>query len=133
MNKKGKSMLGTCDLMAFVPTTQPEKARAFYENTLGLKLVSDDEYAMMFEANGVRLRIARIQQFTPDPFTILGWKVPDITRTIQQLVKKGVEFQRYGFLHQDDLGVCTFTSGDKVAWFKDPDGNTLSLTQSDNL
>lgn len=126
-------MLGSCDVIAFVPTVDPGRARAFYEKALGLRFVSSDEYAMMFEANGVRLRIARVKEFTPDPFTILGWLVPEIGGTIRDLVKKGVTFERYGFLQQDDLGVCTFPSGSKVAWFKDPDGNTLSLTQSDTM
>jgi catechol 2,3-dioxygenase-like lactoylglutathione lyase family enzyme len=126
-------MLGSCDVVAFVPTVQPEKARVFYETVLGLRFDSSDHYAMMFEANGVRLRIARVEKFTPDPFTILGWLVPDIDTAIRDLVKRGVRFERYGIFKQDELGVCTFLSGEKVAWFKDPDGNTLSLTQSDHM
>jgi catechol 2,3-dioxygenase-like lactoylglutathione lyase family enzyme len=126
-------MLGTCDVIAFVPTVHPDGARAFYETVLGLRFVSSDNYAMMFEANGVRLRIARVEKFTPDPFTILGWIVPDIATAIKDLVKRGVKFERYGIFKQDELGICTFLSGEKVAWFKDPDGNTLSLTQSDRM
>ena len=126
-------MLGSCNVVAFVPTVQPERARTFYETVLGLRFISSDEYAMMFEANGVRLRIASVREFTPDPFTILGWLVPDIAGMIHDLTKKGVVFERYGFLNQDELGICTFPSGGKVAWFKDPDGNTLSLTQSDTM
>jgi catechol 2,3-dioxygenase-like lactoylglutathione lyase family enzyme len=124
-------MLGSSNVIAFVPTENPDRARAFYEGVLGLRFVSKDHYAMMFEANGVRLRIALVQEFKPAPFTILGWIVPDIAGTIRELAMKGVEFQRYDIFKQDDLGVCTFLSGEQVAWFKDPDGNTLSLTQSD--
>ena len=124
-------MLGSSNVIAFVPTENPDRARAFYEGVLGLRFVSKDHYAMMFEANGVRLRIALVQEFNPAPFTILGWIVPDIAGTIRELAMKGVVFQRYDIFKQDDLGVCTFLSGEQVAWFKDPDGNTLSLTQSD--
>ena len=124
-------MLGSSNVIAFVPTENPDRARAFYEGLLGLRFVSKDHYAMMFEANGVRLRIALVQEFKPAPFTILGWIVPDIAGTIRELAMKGVVFQRYDIFKQDDLGVCTFLSGEQVAWFKDPDGNTLSLTQSD--
>ena len=126
-------MLGSCDVIAFVPTVKPERARVFYETVLGLRFVSGDEYAMMFDAHGVRLRIARVGKFTPDPFTILGWLVPDIAAAIRDLVSKGVGFEPYESLNQDELGICTFPSGGKVAWFKDPDGNTLSLTQSDRM
>jgi predicted enzyme related to lactoylglutathione lyase len=126
-------MLGFCDVIAFVPTVQPEKARIFYETVLGLRFISADTYAMMFEAHGVRLRIATVRELNPDPFTILGWLVPDIAKTIRDLMSKGVAFERYGFFQQDELGICTFPSGGKVAWFKDPDGNTLSLTQSDRM
>jgi catechol 2,3-dioxygenase-like lactoylglutathione lyase family enzyme len=124
-------MLGSSNVIAFVPSENPDRARAFYEGVLGLRFVSKDHYAMMFEANGVRLRIALVQEFKPAPFTILGWIVPDIAGTIRELAMKGVVFQRYDIFKQDDLGVCTFLSGEQVAWFKDPDGNTLSLTQSD--
>ena len=126
-------MLGSCDVIAFVPTENPDRSRAFYEGLLGLRFVSKDHYAMMFEANGVRLRIALVQEFKPAPFTILGWIVSDIAATIRELAKKGVVFQRYKIFKQDELGICTFLSGEKVAWFKDPDGNTLSLTQSDTM
>lgn len=126
-------MLGTSDVIAFIPTVQPDGARIFYETVLGLRFVSSDHYAMMFDANGVRLRIALVQEFTPDPFTILGWIVPDIASTVRELAKKGVVFERYEIFKQDKLGICTFLSGDQVAWFKDPDGNTLSLTQSDKM
>ena len=126
-------MLGSCSVIAFVPTVQPDRARTFYETVLGLRFVSEDHYALMFDANGVRLRIALVQEFTPDPFTILGWIVPDIARTVRDLAMKGVVFERYEIFKQDELGICTFLSGEQVAWFKDPDGNTLSLTQSDKM
>jgi len=126
-------MLGSCNVIAFVPTVHPDRARAFYEGLLGLRFVSKDHYAMMFEANGVRLRIALVQEFKPAPFTILGWLVSDIAVTVRELAMKGVVFQHYKVFKQDDLGICTFLSGEQVAWFKDPDGNTLSLTQCNQM
>ncbi len=126
-------MLGSCDVIAFIPTVQPDRAREFYERVLGLRFVSSDEYAMMFDGHGVRIRIARVREFAPYPFTILGWLVPDIAASVRDLMNRGISFERYGFLAQDNLGICTFPSGGRVAWFKDPDGNTLSLTQSGSM
>ena len=122
-------MLSDKKLKAFVPTTNPKLAKAFYEGTLGLTLLSEDSYALEFDANGTLLRIAIVPELTPQSFTILGWNVSDIHKVIQFLNKKGVEFNKYEFLEQDDAGVWTSPGGSKVAWFMDPDGNTLSLTE----
>jgi len=122
-------MLGSTEIVAFVPITNPEKARAFYEGVLGLDFLKDDGFALVFVANGTMIRMARVQDHKPVPFTILGWQVDDIERRIRGLQAKGIQFERYGFFKQDDLGVWTAPTGDKVAWFKDPDGNTLSLSQ----
>jgi catechol 2,3-dioxygenase-like lactoylglutathione lyase family enzyme len=121
-------MLGETNIVAFVPTKDAEKARAFYEGVLGLRFVKDDGFALVLDANGIMVRIARAQ-FTPAPFTILGWQVPDIGEVAAGLQAKGVQFERFGFFEQDALGIWTAPGGDKVAWFKDPDGNVLSVSQ----
>jgi hypothetical protein len=122
-------MLATTTLKAFLPTVQPAKAKKFFQGTLGLALLSEDKFALEFDANGTRLRITTVQELTPHPFTVLGWDVDDISSTIEGLTKKGVVFERYDFMKQDKQGVWTAPGGAKVAWFKDPDGNLLSLTE----
>jgi catechol 2,3-dioxygenase-like lactoylglutathione lyase family enzyme len=121
-------MLGSTNIMAFVPTRDFAKARAFYEGVLGLAFVKDDGFALVFDANGIMIRVAKAE-FTPAPFTILGWQVSGIEKVAAGLRSKGVQFERYGFLKQDELGIWTAPSGDKVAWFKDPDGNVLSVSE----
>jgi catechol 2,3-dioxygenase-like lactoylglutathione lyase family enzyme len=124
-------MLGRYEIIACVGTTQPERAKTFYRDVLGLKLVEDAWWALVFEAGGRRLHVEKAQQkFTPVPFTSLGWRVPDIKALAEGLSKKGVKFERYPGMQQDDLGIWTTPDGAaKVCWFKDPDGNTLSLSQ----
>ena len=123
-------MLGDNEVMAFVATTQPEKAKAFYAEILGLRLVEDDWFAIVFSAGGTTLRIQKVKEFSPLPFTVLGWKVADLKQTVEGLSKKGVTLERYPGMQQDDAGIWTTPDGaGKVCWFKDPDGNTLSLTQ----
>ena len=102
--------------------------RAFYVGVLGLRFVKDDGFALVLDANGIKVRVAKAQ-FTPAPFTILGWQVGDIEKVVAGLQGKGVQFERFGFFEQDALGIWTAPSGDKVAWFKDPDGNILSVSQ----
>ena len=121
-------MLGSIDIVAFVPTKDTEKARAFYEGVLGLRFVKDDGFALVLDANGIMVRVAKAQ-FTPAPFTILGWQVSDIKKVVTGLQGKDVRFERFGFFEQDELGIWTAPTGDMVAWFKDPDGNVLSLSQ----
>jgi len=123
-------MLGLNNIVAFVPTRDPGKARAFYEGVLGLRFVNDYGFAMVLDANGIMVRVARVgKEFTPAQFTILGWHVKGIEKIVAGLKGKGVQFERYGFLKQDDLGIWTAPTGDKVAWFKDPDGNVLSVSE----
>ncbi|QEE27573.1 VOC family protein [Terriglobus albidus] len=122
-------MLGSQPIIAFIPTKDFRKARSFYEQTLGLRFVSDDGFALVFDANGVMLRIAKASEFKPQPFTILGWKVDDIGDFAGQLSAKGITFERYSFLQQDGIGIWSSPDGAKVAWFKDPDGNLLSISQ----
>ncbi|HXH91721.1 MAG TPA: VOC family protein [Thermoanaerobaculia bacterium] len=123
-------MLGNQEIMAFIPTLDYDKARAFYEGVLGLKFVHNDGHAMVLDANGTTIRVAKVQKdWTPEQFTILGWKVNEIEKMAAALTERGVVFVRFGFFEQDALGIWTTPSGDKVAWFKDPDGNTLSISQ----
>jgi catechol 2,3-dioxygenase-like lactoylglutathione lyase family enzyme len=122
-------MLGSSKLVAFVGTADAKRARAFYADVLGLRLVSEDDFALVFDAGGAPLRVAIMPKVAAAPYTVLGWQVPDVRSTIDALVRRGVQFERYGFMLQDDLGVWTAPSGARVAWFKDPDGNLLSLTQ----
>ncbi|MGO9604251.1 MAG: VOC family protein [Candidatus Binataceae bacterium] len=126
-------MIGNSEVMAFVGTTQPERAKAFYGDTLGLTLLEDSWWAIIFEAGGAHLHIQKVpQKFSPLPFTALGWKVADIKGEVEALSRKGITFERYKELEeqQDSLGIWTAPGGAaKVCWFKDPDGNTLSLTQ----
>ena len=124
-------MLGSTDIVAFVPTKDSEKARSFYEGVLGLRFVSDDDFALVFNANGIMIRVVKTQQFTPVPYTILGWRVTGIEKILIALLEKGVHFERFGFFQQDDLGIWVAPNGAKVAWFKDPDGNTLSISEHD--
>jgi catechol 2,3-dioxygenase-like lactoylglutathione lyase family enzyme len=122
-------MLANKKLKAFVPTIKPDKARSFYKDILGLKLLSEDNYALEFDANGTLLRVAIVPDFKPFPFTVLGWNVDDIYSIIKLLNGKKIFCEKYDFMKQDDLGVWVSPNGSKVAWFKDPDGNILSLTE----
>jgi len=121
--------LGVHDLITFSQTAHPEKAKVFYGDVLGLTLVEDSPFAIAFRSGRTSVRIQKLQSFSPSPFTSLGWQVPDIRAAAQQLVAKGVLFQRYEGMKQDDLGIWLSPGGSQICWFKDPDGNTLSLTQ----
>jgi len=122
-------MLTYKKLKAFVPTVKPNEAKSFYKDILGLKLLSEDNFALEFDANGTLLRVTIVQDFKPHPFTILGWNVDDIDAVIKQLNDKNIYCERYDFFEQDKFGIWTSPNGSKVAWFKDPDGNVLSLTE----
>jgi catechol 2,3-dioxygenase-like lactoylglutathione lyase family enzyme len=122
-------MLNSSNVVAFIATSKPESARSFYEQTLGLRLVTDDPFAIVFDANGVMLRVQKVREHTPPPYTVLGWDVADIHASVEELLSRGVRCEGYEWLEQDKSGVWSAPSGAKIAWFKDPDGNTLSLTQ----
>lgn len=122
-------MLGSLNIVAFVPTKDSGKARAFYEGVLGLRFVKDDGFAMVLDANGIMVRVAKMQDFVPSSSTILGWQVIEIENVVRALKAKCVHFEIFGFFKQDELGIWTAPTGDKVAWFKDPDGNVLSVSQ----
>ena len=123
-------MLGSSSLVAFVGTRDAARARAFYGDTLGLRLASDElPFALVYDANGTMLRVTPVPQMEPAKYTVLGWKVADIAGTAGRLQRAGVQFQRYPGMVQDELGIWTSPSGARVAWFPDPDGNLLSITQ----
>ncbi len=125
-------MLGSENIIAFVPSKDPAAARKFYEAVLGLRFVSQDPFALVMEANGITVRVANVSSvpgFKPAPYTILGWRVGNIEETARGLQKKGVRFERYPGMQQDELGIWNSPSGAKVAWFKDPEGNVLSITE----
>lgn len=122
-------MLGFTKIVAFVPTNDYQKARAFYEGVLGLRFISEDPFALVMEAHGIMLRITKVKDLKPQQFTVLGWEVNDIEKFVAGLSEKGVEFMRLDFPGQDERGIWSAPGGAKVAWFKDPDGNTLSLSQ----
>jgi catechol 2,3-dioxygenase-like lactoylglutathione lyase family enzyme len=118
-------------LIGFLNTAHPEKALAFYQGPLGLHLVADEPFALVFDLEGTMLRIAKAPPFTPLPFTVLGFRVADIAHECERLIARGVTFERYPHFEQDSLGIWNTPGGARVAWFKDPDGNLLSLTQFD--
>ena len=122
-------MLGKQTLVAFIATTDAARARAFYEDTLGLALVSNDPYALVFDVNGTTLRVQKVEAFEPRPFTALGWTVSDIQQVVAALKQKNVPCERFSGMDQDAQGVWASPSGARIAWFKDPDGNVLSLTE----
>ena len=122
-------MLATAKIIAFVATTDGTRARRFYETVLGLRVISDDAFALALDVNGTMLRVQKVKSLSPALHTILGWAVLDIKGTVDDLQTKGVEFVKYSGMPQDERGIWRSPSGASVAWFKDPDGNTLSLTQ----
>ncbi len=125
-------MLGSSALVTMIPTTDPARARAFFEGVLGLGCVAEDRFAVVLNANGAVLRITDVgsaSSFVPQPFTIAGWLVTDIERDVRDLQARGVRFERFEGMPQDELGIWRSPAGARVAWFKDPDGNVLSVTQ----
>ena len=122
-------MLKSRPIVAFVATTDPKRAKSFYAKTLALRLLSEDGFALVFDAGGTMLRVAIVKTLQPAGYTVLGWIVPDLAKAVRGLVKRGVSFQRYEGMAQDDLGIWSSPSGARVAWFTDPDRNTLSLTE----
>jgi catechol 2,3-dioxygenase-like lactoylglutathione lyase family enzyme len=126
---QSQSPLQSAVLCGFAATTDGSASRAFYEKKLGFRVVSDDPMALVLDACGQPIRIQKLRQHTPQTFTILGWNVRDIAATVQALEAAGVEFMRIEGFRQDPHGIMDFPGGARVAWFKDPDGNTLSVAQ----
>ena len=122
-------MLESSKVIAFASSTDLGRARDFYEHTLGLRFVEQSDFACVFDAHGTMVRITAVSTVARPGYTVLGWQVADIAAAIQVLALKGVTFTRYDGMDQDPQGIWTAPGGDKVAWFIDPDGNNLSLTQ----
>lgn len=122
-------MLASGKLIGFVPTKDSRRAREFYEGKLGFKFVSDDQFALVMQAGKSTIRIAKVKDFKPAQYTVMGWEVADVEAMVKSLNKRGVTFEKYPFVEDRELGIWTTPNGDKVAWFKDPDGNVLSLSQ----
>ena len=124
------SILGKYNIIGFVTIVNVARAKEFYRDTLGLRLVSEEPpYALVFDANGIMLRLGMADKLPPVPGTVLGWQVPDATAAITELEQAGIRFERYDFLKQDAHNIWTAPTGAKVAWFKDPDGNILSISE----
>jgi catechol 2,3-dioxygenase-like lactoylglutathione lyase family enzyme len=121
-------MLENAAVMGFIPTRDFKAAADFYVGRLGLAVVSQDDFALELVSNGTHIRITKVGELTPFPFTILGWRVNDITPAVRTLSAKGVMFERYNFLQQDEDGIWAAPGGAKIAWFRDPEGNILSLS-----
>jgi catechol 2,3-dioxygenase-like lactoylglutathione lyase family enzyme len=124
-----QSILGGAKAGCFICVTDRARAKAFYGETLGLRLIHEDNFATVFDSNGTTLRVSSAKDFKPQPFTVLGWEVPEIKSTVKALTAVGIEFMRVPGLPQDELGIWSPAPGIFVAWFKDPDGNTLSVAQ----
>ncbi|HSY71722.1 MAG TPA: VOC family protein [Alloacidobacterium sp.] len=122
-------MLGSEKIMSFVGVSDADRARVFYRDTLGLSLISEDGFALAFDVGGIMLRVTPVHEVRPQPHTVLGWQVKDATATARALAKAGVQLERYPHVQQDEDGVWTAPGGAKIAWFKDPDGNVLSIAQ----
>jgi catechol 2,3-dioxygenase-like lactoylglutathione lyase family enzyme len=122
-------MLASGKIVGFVPTKDYDKARAFYEGNLGCEFISLDQYALVMSVGGHKIRIAKVPNFTPLQGTILGWEVENIEAVVTWLRDRGVVLEKYPFVQDRELGIWTTPTGDKVAWFKDPDGNILSVSQ----
>lgn len=122
-------MLRSSRVVGFVATTRPAEARQFYQLSLGLKLLEESPFALVFACGDTTVRVQKVEELVAPPYTSLGWEVEDIAETVRQLVVNGIEFQQFEGLPQNDAGIWSTPDGAQIAWFRDPDGNTLSLTQ----
>ena len=118
------------NIIGFVASSDPERAKKFYGGKLALRLTAEQmPFALVYDAHGTMLRVTIVKKVHPAGYTVLGWKVPNIVSAAKDLAAAGVEFERYPGMEQDELGIWTSPNGGRVAWFKDPDGNTLSISQ----
>jgi catechol 2,3-dioxygenase-like lactoylglutathione lyase family enzyme len=125
------AMLGRSEAMGFLATTNPEVARNFYESVLGLNLIEQGPFALVFSAGAITLRVQKVQEVAPHTFTAFGWRVADVASVVRDLAASGVVCAQYGLPGQDTDGIWTAPNGDRVAWFRDPDGNLLYLLELD--
>ena len=129
LKSKRSPMLGANSVIGFIPTTDFARAKGFYQDTLGLRLMAKDDFALVFESGGTMIRVVKVGAFKPARYTILGWQVTDATQAVSSLTRRGVVFERFPGLEQDARGIWNAPGGARVAWFKDPDGNVLSVSQ----
>ncbi len=129
----GRKMLNSSRMIGFVPTTDSKRAREFYEHKLGFQFVSDDAFALVMRAGDTMIRVGKVKAFAPAAYTVLGWEVQDIKAIVSWLKERGVIFEKYPFIQDQELAIWTAPTGDQVAWFKDPDGNVLSASQHQKL
>jgi catechol 2,3-dioxygenase-like lactoylglutathione lyase family enzyme len=126
--------LSKFNIVGFVSIVDVRRARDFYRDVLGLRLVSEEPpFALVFDANGIMLRLGMAEKLPESHGTVIGWQVHDIAATVNSLVGAGVSFERFEGMVQDDLGIWASPTGARVAWFKDPDGNLLSLSEHPDL
>ena len=122
--------LKTASTTVFLATSKPDLARKFYEGALGLTLASDEPYALVYQLSGTELRLSKVPNYTPQPFTVLDWQVPSITDAHSELAAKGIEFTIFEGMGQDETGIWTSPDGGaRILWFADPDGNVLSVSE----
>jgi catechol 2,3-dioxygenase-like lactoylglutathione lyase family enzyme len=122
-------VLRDAELVAFVGSRELHVSDGFYRGVLGLEAIECTSFANVYDAHGTTLRVTRVDEVVRAPYTVLGWSVPNIDAAVESLAARGVAFRRYDGLEQDDVGIWTAPGGARVAWFHDPDGNTLSLSQ----
>jgi catechol 2,3-dioxygenase-like lactoylglutathione lyase family enzyme len=121
-------LLTSFPINGFVRITDPVRSRRFYEQTLGLAFDYENPYVMVFRSGNIQIIAQKVKEFAPVAATVLGWEVKDIEKVVSALSKAGVIFEKYEGMDQDDLGIWKSPDG-KVAWFKDPDGNLLSVSE----
>jgi catechol 2,3-dioxygenase-like lactoylglutathione lyase family enzyme len=119
-------------IIGFIPSANLDASASFYTNKLGLELVGSDDYALEYLVNNTTLRITKVADLINANYTVLGWEVKDIISAVEELQENGVELVFYEGMSQNENGICSFPNGGKVAWFKDPDDNILSITQRQN-
>jgi len=122
-------MLGSADGVAFLASTDLDRSEVFFRDVLDLPILSRSPFACLFRCGASTLRVTRVDELRPQPFTVFGWTVVDLRSSVEQLGERGVGLLRYDGLDQDADGVWTTPGGDLVAWFHDSDGNVLSLTE----
>ena len=124
------SGLAPYNIIGFVTIVDVARAKEFYRDQLGLRLLGEEPpFALVFDANGIMLRLVIGKELPPARGTVLGWEVPDVAAAVRNLEQAGIRFERYEQLKPDALGIWTTPTGSKVAWFKDPDGNILSISE----
>jgi catechol 2,3-dioxygenase-like lactoylglutathione lyase family enzyme len=116
-------------LVGFVGVSDLARSQAFYAGVLALAMVDESPFACVFDVAGTMLRVTAVGEVVVAPYTVLGWNVDDIDAAVDGLQARGVTFTRYDGMDQDGRGIWSAPGGARIAWFTDPDGHTLSLTQ----